>query len=189
VPSEDWHWEWWGWTNAFTSDAPDNWADQFIDVYDDFAGEVPADQHVLADAVRLTPFVAPVPDAAPPVVTPPADAGPGPEVDAATGPGTDDAGGVSETDAGPKPGLGDAGGGPADEPDASADDEGGGTGGAGGSTIPTGVRAAFGPTPRKVSYQGSAGCSTAPGRAGGGLAGLIVVLGLAGSRSRRRRNA
>jgi MYXO-CTERM domain-containing protein len=162
--------------------------DQFIDVYDDFAGEVPADQHVLADAVRLTPFVAPVPDAAPPVVTPPADAGPGPEVDGATGPGTDDAGGHSETDAGPKPGLGDAGDGPpVDAPDASADDEGGGTGGAGGSTIPTGVRAAFGPTPRKVSYQGSAGCSTAPGRTGGGLAGLIVVLGLAGSRSRRRR--
>jgi hypothetical protein len=296
VPSEDWHWEWWGggpgggpclgipcpvlpaeggvvddggpcfrmhgpsqywrkvndqgnegglhWTNAFTSDNPDNWArwkldlaaagdyevsvltggpyglwsqtrygvghagateaimvdqsavegwqslgvfhfeaggDQFVDVYDDFAGDVPADQHILADAVRLTPFVPPEPDAAPVAdadTAPPTDAGTA--VDPPDGTGAPGFG-----DAGDKPGLGDGGADPVEPPDGpdAAED---GFEGAGGGRVPTSVATAFGPTPRKVSYQGSAGCSAVPGPSGGALPSVVAALALAGVRRRRR---
>lgn len=304
VPSEDWHWEWWGggpgggpcvglpcdplpaegglvddaspcfrafgpsnywrivdgegeggrlrWTNAFASAEPDNWArwtlnlaaagdyevevrtggaygiwprtrytvrhagaeddviidqsavdgwqslgvfafaageGQSVDVFDNYDGDVPGDQHILVDAVRVRPHVPPPPDAE---VAPTEPETPDAQVTPTEPPPGDDT-----AEAGPTPTEGDpadagpAGPDPDDEPPTTAPTppDGDAPEGAapplpetfdGGATTPEGP----GLRTTRAAFDGRGGCTQRPGATGPGATALLLLLA---ARARRRR--
>lgn len=310
VPSEDWHWEWWGggpgggpcvglpceplpaeggvvddastcfrafgpsnywrivdgqgeggrlrWTNAFAAAEPDNWARwslhvsvpgdyevevrtggaygiwprtrytvrhpggaddvivdqsavdgwqplgvysfgageaQAVEVFDNYDGNVPGDQHILVDAVRIRPHVPPPPGPPetpdPPVTPETPDAAVTPvegEADATAGPPdppapTEPDGGAPWADAGhDRPPVN------ATPPDGDAPE-----GSTPPSPLPDGVFDAGVPRPEgpglrttHAAFEGGGGCTQRPGAAGPG-AGALLLLTLGLPRHRRRR--
>ena len=153
--------------------------DQALDLFDNYDGDVPADQHLVSDAVRVTAYV-----------------GPPPMPDAAPAPATPD-GGVKGDDAGPDAdALGDAGpatDGGADETDFLRPSPGGSRLDAGGAPVwganDQGVSVTDAETKAPAAFHGSAGCQQMPAgspqQRGAAVLAVMTTLGL-GARRRRR---
>lgn len=156
--------------------------EQHVDVYDNYSGTIPADQHIMADAVRVTPWSEPQPDPDPdPDPMPDPDPVPDPEPDPDPEPQPDP---TPEPDPDPTP---------EPQPDPDPDSTGDGTNGGNDikdvedSHVDEGTPDE-GAALQRSSAPVTSSCSTTTSHAGTGVApGLaLLILGLGLGLARRR---